>query len=165
MLEIHPTLLLYQGIIFIVFVFLLYRFAYRPLTKMIQTRKALIESNLNQAEQLKAEAEKEKIEYEDRRRQIEVERKQIMDTAAAEGNLQKEQIVAQGRDEVQRLLDRARLEIEKERRLAVRSAKADLGAIAIQLVRKFLKKGMNKKSEEALIASVAHDLGEKQWKS
>jgi len=98
MLEIHPTLLLYQGIIFIVFVFLLYRFAYRPLTKMIQTRKALIESNLNQAEQLKAEAEKEKIEYEDRRRQIEVERKQIMDTAAAEGNLQKEQIVAQGRD-------------------------------------------------------------------
>jgi len=57
------------------------------------------------------------------------------------------------------------LEIEKERRLAVRSAKADLGAIAIQLVRKFLKKGMNKKSEEALIASVAHDLGEKQWKS
>lgn len=160
MLEIHPTLLLYQGAIFVLFVFLMYRFAYRPLAKMIEARKAAIASTLNEAEALKSEAEKAKVENEARSRQIEDERKRILDAAVAEGNHRKELIIADSRAEAEQLLERTRAAIDKERRLAVREAKADLGAIALEVVRKFLRRKMDKKTEEVLIASVARDLGE-----
>lgn len=164
MLDIHPTLLLYQGIIFIIFVYLMYRFVYRPLEKMIQDRRVYIESTISTAEAERAEAERARAEYDNRLAGIEGERKQVVETALTDGNRAKEEIIAAGREEANRLVAKARLAIDKERRLAVREAKADLGAIAIQVVKKFLKKGMNKKSEQNLITSIAHDLGSRRWK-
>lgn len=164
MLEIHPPLLLYQGVVFVVFAYLMYRFVYRPLAKTIRDRKAYIESTINRAEEERANAERARAEYDNRLVGIEGERKRILETALADGNRVKEEVVAEGRNEANRLLENARWELEKERRRAVREAKADLGSIAVGIVRKFLKKKMDRKAEQAFIGSIAQDLGARQWK-
>src|SRR5438477_11880282 len=54
-LGIDPLLLLWQGTAFAVLVFLLYRFAYKPVLNMLDQRAERIKESIAQAEQIKQE--------------------------------------------------------------------------------------------------------------
>jgi F-type H+-transporting ATPase subunit b len=165
MLEIHPLLLLYQGVIFVVFVFLLYRFALRPLAKMVRDRQTNIEASINQAEQNQKATENLKNDYENRLVRIEDEQKKLIDTALAEGNRIKDEVINSARDEANKHLEKAKAEIEHEKNKMLMEAKGEIGIIAIEILQKVLKQTTTKEMEEKLAASLAEELDSEKWKN
>ncbi len=79
-----------QVINFLVLVWLLKRFLYKPILKATDQREKSIVSKLKDADSKKAEAKKERDEFQKKNEQFEEEKKQMMQKAIAETRVQNE---------------------------------------------------------------------------
>ncbi|MGV2829608.1 F0F1 ATP synthase subunit B family protein [Myxosarcina sp. GI1(2024)] len=92
-----------QVINFLILVFLLHRFLYRPITKTIQARQKEIQRRWQEAEEEKKAAEAEAAHYERQQQELEQQRQAII-----------EESKEQGEREYHDLLERARQEVEQK---------------------------------------------------
>jgi len=130
---INVAAVLWHAANFLILIVVLQRFLYRPVIHMLDARSARIRDSLEQAETIRAETAR-----------LEAESRGILDEARREGqqilaqaNRGSEQILAEARRQAQaegeRLVERARSEIERERDKVfqeLREQVADLALIA-----------------------------------
>jgi F-type H+-transporting ATPase subunit b len=162
MLEIHPQLLLYQGVIFLVFVFLMWKFVYKNLMKMVEDRRQRIENTIMETERKRGEAEALRVGYETRIADIRAQADEAVRKAEAEGWRRHEEIVEAGRTEARRLGEQAQRRTEAEIEEAFLAAKGELVGIASDLARKALGKSATPDMDARLVRELSEEL--KEWK-
>ncbi|MCS7285625.1 MAG: F0F1 ATP synthase subunit B [Anaerolineae bacterium] len=146
-----PGLVL-QAINFLLLLFILQRFLYRPILNAIKTRQERIQRGLEEAEKAsrrlaEAEAEAERILAEAR-----AKAQEILAQASYEGNRLKEEIVAQARAEASRILERARLEAEREKAIAMAEIRHQAIDLAILTARKIVGQALDEKAQHRIIS-------------
>lgn len=97
-----------QIVNFIVLVWLLKRFLYKPILKAIDEREKKIAAQINDAEAKDALAKKEQAEFSKKNESFEKEKKTLMDKAIAETNEERQKLVESARNEAAEL--RSKLE-------------------------------------------------------
>lgn len=97
-----------QIINFIVLVWLLKRFLYKPILKAIDEREKKIAAQINDAEAKEASAKKEQAEFNKKNESFDKEKKELMDIAVAETNAEREKLLESVRNEAGEL--RSKLE-------------------------------------------------------
>ena len=120
-----------QTVNFAVLVWLLHRFLYKPMLRMIDARKAAVQKQYDDAQAAGDKAKAHLAEMEAERAGIAAEREAALKAAAAQAQDAAEARRAQAEREVQALLEGARksLATERERALAeLRRGALDLGA-------------------------------------
>jgi len=88
-----------QIINFIILIWLLKRFLYKPVLKAIDEREKKIASELKDARAKETEAKKEQAEFQKKNEKFDHEKKALMDKAVAETNEERDKLIKAAKDE------------------------------------------------------------------
>ena len=136
---------------FLIAVFILRKYAWGPLLRMLEERRQKIEGEFKAIDEGKREAGALKAEYEGQLRTIEVQARARIQEGAQEGQRLKTEIEAEGRDEARELLARARDEIERERDKAHVTLRNDMVEMVIGATEKLLRERLDDQKHRQLI--------------
>jgi F-type H+-transporting ATPase subunit b len=155
MIEPGIGLLFWMTLTFVILLFLLAKFAWKPILSAINEREVTIVDSLNQAKLAKLEVENLKAENEIIIRDAKIERDQIL----KEARDIRDRIVGEAKDlakaEGDKMIDSARQTILAERSAAVSDIKNQIGALSVNIAESILKQKLdNDGAQDALVANI-----------
>lgn len=135
----HPeSLLFWNTITFLILLFLLSKYAWKPIMKSVKQREASINSALEAAEEAKKEMQNLKANNERLLAEARVER----DLMLKEAREMKDKIVAEAKEEAQRegdkLIKQAKDLIDSEKKVALAQLKDQIAALSIEMAQKIM---------------------------
>jgi len=123
-----------QLVNFLILVWLLKRFLYKPILNAIDEREKLIAAQLRQAEASKAEASRELENYQQKNSLFDQQRQELLNTAIGEVNAERQKLLEQTRNEVEtlrlRLMETVRTEQQNMSSEIIRRTRTEVFAIA-----------------------------------
>lgn len=154
-----PGLLIWTTLIFILFWTLMARFAFKPIQNALKQRESDIQNSLDEAKHAREEMAQLKADNEKLLRRAQEERTNILKEATEA----KESIIAEAkakaRDEAQKMIANAKLEIEHQKMAAMTDVKNQIGTIAIEIAEKLLRKELqNGAEQERLVNAMVEDM-------
>ncbi|MDO8674080.1 MAG: F0F1 ATP synthase subunit B [Dehalococcoidia bacterium] len=153
-LGINLSGLIAQVINIVILLLLLRMVAYKPIMRMLDERTAKIKASMDQAEQVRLEAERAQQEF---HAQIEAARKESQNTIAQAsqiGDRIKQETLIEAKKEAENLLVRARSEIQLERDRAVTELRREFADLTVLAAEKVINKSLNKEDHKRLIEEV-----------
>ncbi|GAA4422476.1 F0F1 ATP synthase subunit B [Pontibacter saemangeumensis] len=144
-------LIIWQTITFLIVLFLLTKFAWKPIMKALHEREASIENALSAAEKAKLEMQGLKAENEKLLAQARLERDKILKDASEAGNNLVERAKEKANEEGARMIAMAREAIENEKRAAIAEVKNQAAALSIEIAERILRRELSDpKAQQAL---------------
>ena len=150
-----------QIISFLILVWILKRFAWKPLMGMMEKRRQLIEDSLANAERERNEAERIRQEYQEEMLKARQEAKTIIEKATKESEQRAVEILAEARKENERLKQAALSDIEREREKAVAELRSQVVDMSIAVAEKIIQQKLDMKGQEALIEQFIQEVGDR----
>lgn len=155
MIEPGIGLLFWMTLTFLILLFLLAKFAWKPIMAAINEREVTIVDSLNQAKLAKQEVENLKAENEIIIREAKIERDQIL----KEARDIKDRIVGEAKDvakaEADKMIQQARQTIIAEKTAAVADIKSQIGTLSVNIAESILKQKLdNDGAQDALVANI-----------
>ena len=161
MVDLSLGTILAQMLNFFILVWLLARFAYKPLLAIMTERKERIAKDLEAAEQARAEAEGFKADYAAQIANARIEAQQIVEKAVQEAeNTTREQLVT-AREQIEQEKNRARQDIAIERDRAMNSLRNEVVSLSVAMAGKVVAKDMNSETNTKLIEDAIAKLDSK----
>lgn len=115
-------------------------FFWKPITKIIEARRALIDKDLNDA----AIAKKNAVEIEDSLKtelqDARIKIKEMLDNAEKEANIKREDIINQAKDEARRRMENLDAELEQEKKNMSEQIRKEMVDIAFAAAEKIVAK-------------------------
>jgi F-type H+-transporting ATPase subunit b len=145
-LGIDWKLLVAQGVNFIILLFLLKRFAYRPMLTFLEERVARIDKGLKDAEEAKETLRTMKRQEADILRKAQMTAKQLIEEARQEGKLQGEQLRQKAKADVEAMMEQAKQSLLLEKESLMREARTEIAEVVLLATEKVL---MNRSQENA----------------
>ncbi|MEZ5124683.1 MAG: F0F1 ATP synthase subunit B [Thermoleophilia bacterium] len=137
MLESQLGLSIWTLITFLVALFILWKYAFGPIQRVLDERRANIQNSMDVAEETRAEAQRLLEEYKATLAKVRSESEEILERSRTTGEHAKAEILAEARAQSDRILTQANEQIERDTRAALRDLKgqiADLTAMATEKV-------------------------------
>lgn len=125
----------------ILFFVLMRVFLFKPIKKVMDKRKELIDSQFKQAADINAEAEQKLADYEARIADVEAEGKQIIADARDSAKVEYNKIIDRANDDAEAIKEQTRRQMAIEQENARRASKEELASLAMQAAEKVV--GMN----------------------
>ena len=155
MIEPGIGLLFWMTLTFLILLFLLAKFAWKPILTAINEREVTIVDSLNQAKLAKQEVENLKAENEIIIREAKIERDQIL----KEARDIRDRIVGEAKGlakaEGDKMIESARQTIKAEKSAAVSDIKSQIGTLSINIAESILKQKLdNDGAQDALVANI-----------
>ena len=119
MLNILPGLMVWTLITFAISVFVLWKFAFGPLQRVIEARRSQIRESMEAAEDTRDEAARLLAEYKETLASVRAEAEEILERSRKAGESTKAEIVEEARKQAQRTVDKAAEQIERDTRAAL----------------------------------------------
>lgn len=154
-----PPELIYALLSFAVLFFVLSKFAFPPIVKMLEKREATIRDSIERSEETRVEAERLLEDYKKQLAEARSEAAQIIEQARKLGDDAKKKIEASARDEATALLARAREEIEAEKQKALIELTAKVADISIGAASRVVEKSLSKEDHLKLIDDYVAQVG------
>ncbi len=144
-----------QGINFLVLVWLLQRFLYKPVRAVIAKRRDLAQAALGEADRAKKEAETVKAALEADRAKLAADREGVLNAAHKSLEDERARLIEDAKGEAARLVDEARTAVAGERAAALAGLKREVAALAAELAGRLLAESGLAQDGDALLAAVA----------
>ena len=141
-------LLFWMLISFGIVVFVLAKFGFPIILKMVEERKNFIEESLLKAEKARTELDSVKAEAELILEKARNEHQQIMNEASQlrEALIQEAKTKAIG--EADKIIENARLQIQSEKEVAIRDIRKQVAGLSVDIAEKVLRNKLDKKEEQ-----------------
>jgi len=152
-------LLVWNTIAFLLLLFLLGKFAWKPIMKAIHEREQSIDDALNKADLAKQEMARLTAQNQDLMQQARAERDEILKEAKTlkDGilNEAKKQAQAEGA----KLIEKAKIEIENQKKAALAEVKDQVSTLSLEIAERVLRTQLDDKTkQEALVANLLKDV-------
>lgn len=152
-------LFIMQTTIFIALIFLLRKFAWKPILDTVNEREEGIRSALRSAEDAKAEMANLKTQNENLLAEARAERDALM----KEAREIKEKMIADAKSEAaaqgQKMIEQAKASIESEKNAALAELKVQISTISLDIAEKLLKDELsNKEAQTKLVEKMLGDV-------
>ncbi|MGH7724616.1 MAG: F0F1 ATP synthase subunit B [Candidatus Eiseniibacteriota bacterium] len=145
---------------FLIFLWLIRKYAWGPLLSTLEARQQKIAADLLDAETTKREAGELKVELETKLRGIEQQARTRIQEAVAEGQEVAAQIRADAQQQARARVERAQAEIESEKAKAQKALHEDLSRMAVLGAEKILRKKLDEAEQRRLIAEFIGEVKE-----
>ncbi len=150
-LGINPLLLIAQIVNFLLLLWILNKFLYKPILKLFRERSSKIEDGIKTAETLKKQA----AEADERHRQLIEEAKKeahrIIEQATKLGDEEKKKIIEIANEESRKIVERTMQEIKAEKQNIMAEIKKEVGEMVVTLSADLIRKKLDEKSQRSLI--------------
>lgn len=150
-LGINGPFLITQIVNFLVLVWLLHRFAYKPVLNMLAERRRRIEEGLRAADLAREEAARQRAALE---KQLEEERRRAQERiaeAARQSEQLREQILAEARAEAERIIAEAREQAALERERILQDARRQIADLSLLVAQKVVGESLDETRHHQLI--------------
>lgn len=140
-------------VVFLIFFFIMRKFAWGPIMSGIKSREESIANSLAQAEKARAEMSNLKAENEKLLQEARKEREAMLKDAAQT----RDSIVTKAREEAAaaaaKEMEKAKTQIDAEKNAALAELKHVAGYLAVEMAEKILRKELGSASEKSALAS------------
>jgi len=153
-----PGLALWSLIIFLLFWFLMGKFAFKPIMQGLKKREDDIQSALDEAKKAKEEMSNLQAENESLLQQAREERAAMLKEAKDTKNSIITEAKDKAKSEANKIISDARLEIENQKKAAIADVKNQAGTLALDIAEKVLRKEL--KADTDQVAYVNKLVGE-----
>lgn len=149
-----------QIVNFLVLVWLLQRFLYRPITNAMRRREERIEARLAETRETREAAEEEARRVEEREAELESSREEILEAAREEAKALRERLEEEIREELQEKRNTWRQHLEEERSALVASLRQQAGRQILQITERILADYADSELAERVVAGFVRRLGD-----
>lgn len=143
MLEINPGLSIWTFIIFGVLMLLLSRVAWKPILNSLRAREKAISDSLAKAEQVQLEAERMIAENERQRKINEEAIQRQLREGKEYAERMRVEMTEKAHDEARKMLEAAKVQIERDTKLAISQLRNEAADLAIGAAGKLLDESMD----------------------
>lgn len=144
-------LLIAQLINFAIVLFILYKFAIKPLSKTMDKRTEEIEKSLKDAKKIEENLAKIEAEKAEKIQQAKKEAAEIIEKSRQQGEEQGQRLVAEAKAEVQTVIAAAKEQIAQEKNQMLKEVKSEVGELVVRATKKILEKTMSKEIDSQLV--------------
>ena len=159
LLDPHYGLMVWTLVIFVILLFVLSRYAFRPLTKAVREREAALEAAIAGAKADRAEAARLLEEQRAGIAKAQADVQQLIAEGRALGERVRAEMLEETRVQQEAMLERARAEIVREKDRAIQQLRAEAVDLAIAGASKVIEKNLddqaNRKLVESFLSTVA----------
>ncbi len=138
-------------------------FLFNPARKMLSDRQAKIKGELDDAQANMEEANRLREEYEAKLRDVDKEVESILSDARKRALANENQIIAQAREEAARIMERARVEAELEKKKVSDEVKTEIISVASLMAGKVVAASIDTKVQKQLIDETLKEMGKDTW--
>lgn len=156
---------IFYTINFLILVFVLGKFLYKPFLGMLEKRRDFIQDSLDRAEQLEKDAEAMKAEYEGMRESSERECREIIADARIKAEAQASEIVKEAREKAEAIVSGAEIEIRKAKDKALSDMRGEITGLALMAAEKILEKEVETTGQEQIVDKIIEEAGVSRWQS
>jgi len=157
-LGIDGRILLAQFLNFAVLVFVLWRFAYKPIFNVLEERRLKIEKGLDDADA----AAKNLLLTEEENKQLLIKAKQeaalIIEAAQQQADERQKQVVAKAEKEIEAITEKEREKIRLEKEAVMSQLKNEVSGLVLASLQKFLSENMTAERDKDVISKIVNNL-------
>ena len=148
---VEPILLLAQVVNFVILLYILKRFLYKPILKVLEERKKKIETSVKQSEEMQKrfdEITKKQTEILDKAK---AESEQIIEGAKNEAKILADQIQLNATNAGNERIKRTQQTLEIEKQKMINEAKREIVDVVTSITEKIVQKNLTKQDKERLV--------------
>lgn len=153
--------MLFYLISFIILALLVWHFAWKPVTQMMEKRANKIADDIDSAANDKKAAAKLAAQRQEELKGSKQEATQIVDDARKNGQNVRDHIIDEAHQNAQSIQEQAQHDAEQARQNALKSAKDDVANLSLDIASKLIKKQLNADDQQELIDSYIEGLSKK----
>lgn len=161
MVDLTLGTILAQMLNFFILVWILVRFAFKPLVSMMLERKERIAKDLADAQAARNEAEQFKADYAAQIANARQEAQQIVEKAVQQAEATTREQLAAAREQIEREKERARQDIVNERDRAMNNLRNEVISLSVAMATKVVAKDMDSETNTKLIEDAIAKLDSK----
>lgn len=160
LLGVNPWTALFALADFLFLFFMLRKFLFNPVMKMIDDRQKEIDDLYKDAEDAKKDAQAKQQEYDRKLSAAQQTSEQLVREAVARGQSREEEILRQANAQASAMMDKAADDIAREKKKAVNDAKDEISVIALSIAGKVVGRELNDADHARLVDGFIEELGE-----
>lgn len=153
--------MLFYLISFIILALLVWHFAWKPVTQMMEKRANKIADDIDSASNDRKKAAELAAKREEQLQGSKQEATQIVDSARKNGENLRNQIVDKAHENARSIQEQAQHDAEQARQDALKSAKDDVANLSLEIASKLIHKQLNADDQQELIDSYIEGLSKK----
>jgi len=150
-------LMIWTVLTFAVLVFVLGRFAWKPLLESLAAREDRIRADVKAAEEARLAAEKMRNDYQDQLAAVEGKTRELIARAQAEADRLREDMVKTAQGESVKLMEKTRRQMEEEQRRLVRELRTEVADLSVAAAEKLLRQAVDKSVKEKFVRQALSD--------
>ena len=160
LLGVNPWTALFALANFLFLFFMLRKFLFKPVMKMIDDRQKEIDDLYKDAEGAKKDAQAKQQEYDRKLSAAQQTSEQLVREAVARGQSREEEILRQANAQASAMMDKAADDIAREKKKAGNDAKDEISVIALSIAGKVVGRELNDADHARLVDGFIEELGE-----
>lgn len=160
LLGVNPWTALFALANFLFLFFMLRKFLFNPVMKMIDDRQKEIDDLYKDAEDAKKDAQAKQQEYDRKLSAAQQTSEQLVREAVARGQSREEEILRQANAQASAMMDKAADDIAREKKKAVNDAKDEISVIALSIAGKVVGRELSDADHARLVDGFIEELGE-----
>lgn len=155
---IRLDILVTQIIGFLIVLWVLKRYAWRPVLGMLEARRTRIANDVAQAEKLREHAQQIKAEYEEQLKGIEAQARQRIQQAVAEGQKVAEKIRNEAHRDARAMAEKAKEDLALEYKKARAQLREEMVALTLGAAERLLQERMDADEHRRLVDKFLDEL-------
>lgn len=152
--------ILFTVLAFSILLYLLRKFAWGPLMKIMVDRENYIAKEIETAEKNQAEAKKLVEEQREALKSARLESQKQLEQARKLAEVQKDEIMATARKEAENIKEVAKADIIREKEKAMQELKDQVSALSVLIASKVIEKELNVEDQTKLIHQYIQEAGD-----
>ncbi len=140
--------------------FVLKKFLFKPVMKIIDDRQKEIDDLYNSADTAKAEANEMRDEYQKKLEEARETGDKIISDAVTRAQSREEEIVSKANKEASAILEKAQEDIALEKKKAMGEVKDNISVIAVSIAGRVVERELTTADQSRLVDSFIDDLGD-----
>jgi F-type H+-transporting ATPase subunit b len=150
-LSVDSTLVWATLVLFALFAWVLGKFAWGPLLKLVDEREQGMRASVESAEKAAAEAKDLLAQHQEMLRGAGREREAILAKALKEAETARVELVDKARSDAEHIVERAREQIDREKTEAIAELRGQVADIAVEAASKIVKSSLTPEAQKRLV--------------
>ena len=155
-------LLFWSTVSFGILLFLLYRYAFPVIFRLLEERERKIRDSLEDAERVRGEAQARLAQYEEKIKGAQQDVQNILEEARLKARKLVEDSQEKMEREAQRMMEEARTDIERERQQALREIQQATVDLTLTATERILERDLKDSDHRRFVAEVIQEINEER---
>ncbi len=158
LLDVVPGLIFWTIITFVLLLFILGKFAWKPILSSLNEREQNIKDSLEKAEKARLDAEKVVADNQANLAKAEEEAQKIIAQGREYSEKLKEQMLGESKEQAKKMIDEAAAEIERKNQEAFQMLKQQIADLAVQASEKIIRENLDPEKQKVIVEKYLEDL-------